>query len=39
MAHKWVYLFNEVKDAEAYVGGDWDDVRGLLGGKIGRAHV
>ena len=33
MAHKWVYLFNEVKDAEAYVGGDWEDVRGLLGGK------
>ena len=30
---KWVYLFNEVKDAEVYVGGKWDDVRGLLGGK------
>ncbi len=30
---KWVYLFNEVDQAEAYVGGDWDKVRGLLGGK------
>jgi pyruvate,orthophosphate dikinase len=30
---KWVYLFNELKEAEAYVGGDWDKVRGLLGGK------
>jgi len=30
---KWVYLFNEIKDAEAYMGGDWDKVRGLLGGK------
>ena len=30
---KWVYLFNELDQAEAYVGGDWDAVRGLLGGK------
>ena len=30
---KWVFLFNEIKDAEKYVGGDWDKVRGLLGGK------
>jgi pyruvate,orthophosphate dikinase len=30
---KWVYLFNEIKLAEQYVGGDWDKVRGLLGGK------
>ncbi len=30
---KWVYLFNELEQAEAYVGGNWDDVRGLLGGK------
>jgi pyruvate, orthophosphate dikinase len=30
---KWVYLFNELKQAEAYVGGDWDKVRGLMGGK------
>jgi pyruvate,orthophosphate dikinase len=29
---KWVYLFNEVKEAEAYAG-SWDGVRGLLGGK------
>jgi len=30
---KWVYLFNELEQAEAYVGGEWDKVRGLLGGK------
>ncbi len=30
---KWVYLFNEVDTAEKYVGGKWDDVKGLLGGK------
>jgi len=30
---KWVYLFNEIKQAESYVGNDWDKVRGLLGGK------
>ncbi len=30
---KWVYLFNEVNEAEQYVGGKWDNVRGLLGGK------
>ena len=30
---KWVYIFNEVEQAEKYVGGDWDAVRGLLGGK------
>ncbi|MFN2303848.1 MAG: pyruvate, phosphate dikinase, partial [Anaerolineales bacterium] len=29
---KWVYLFNEVEQAEEYAG-DWDGVRGLLGGK------
>ncbi len=34
MAQKqWVYLFNEVEQAEKYVGGSWDGVRGLLGGK------
>ncbi|WP_428263338.1 pyruvate, phosphate dikinase [Haliangium sp.] len=32
MASKWVYLFSEVDEAEAYAG-DWDGVRGLLGGK------
>lgn len=31
--HKWVYLFDEVDQAEAYVGGVWDKVRALLGGK------
>ena len=30
---KWVYHFDEVDQAENYVGGDWDPVRGLLGGK------
>ncbi len=30
---KWVYLFNEVDHAEDYVGGDWEKVRTLLGGK------
>jgi pyruvate,orthophosphate dikinase len=30
---KWVYSFDEVAQAEAYVGGSWDGVRGLLGGK------
>ncbi len=30
--NKWVYLFNEVEAAEKYAG-DWDGVRGLLGGK------
>ncbi len=30
---KWVYLFEELDAAEAYVGGDWENVRGLLGGK------
>ncbi len=29
---KWVYLFSEVAQAEAYAG-SWDRVRGLLGGK------
>ncbi len=30
---KWVFLFDEIKAAEKYVGSDWDKVRGLLGGK------
>jgi pyruvate,orthophosphate dikinase len=30
---KWVYLFEEVAAAEKAVGGSWDAVRGLLGGK------
>ena len=32
-AKKYVYLFNEVAQAEAYCNGSWDAVRGLLGGK------
>ncbi|MBX3000363.1 MAG: pyruvate, phosphate dikinase [Caldilineaceae bacterium] len=31
--NKWVYLFGEVEEAESKVGGDWEKVRGLLGGK------
>jgi hypothetical protein len=30
---KWVYAFDEVDQAEEHVGGSWDGVRGLLGGK------
>jgi pyruvate,orthophosphate dikinase len=30
---KWVYLFSEVEAAEKNVGGEWEDVRALLGGK------
>lgn len=33
MANKWVYAFDEVDQAQQAVGGDWDDVRALLGGK------
>ncbi|MBL6972395.1 MAG: pyruvate, phosphate dikinase [Desulfobacterales bacterium] len=33
MSKKWVYFFDEVEQAEEYVGGDWEKVRGLLGGK------
>jgi len=32
MAKKWVYLFEEVADAEKYAG-NWEGVRALLGGK------
>jgi pyruvate,orthophosphate dikinase len=32
MADKWVYRFEEVEAAEK-AAGDWDGVRGLLGGK------
>jgi pyruvate,orthophosphate dikinase len=32
MAKKWVYLFDEVDQAEEYAG-DWEGVRGLMGGK------
>ena len=30
---KYVYLFSELEKAEDYVGGEWEHVRGLLGGK------
>ena len=30
---KWVYLFTEIEQATDYVNGDWEEVRGLLGGK------
>ncbi len=33
MGEKWLYLFEEVEEAEKYVGGDWEDVRSLMGGK------
>jgi len=33
MAKKWVYLFGELDQVMSYVGGDWEDARGLLGGK------
>ena len=33
MSKQWVYLFDEVDEAEKYVGGSWDGVRSLLGGK------
>jgi pyruvate,orthophosphate dikinase len=32
MSNKWIYLFGEVEEAEAHAG-DWEGVRGLLGGK------
>ena len=33
MTTKWVYALDELDQAEARVGGDWERVRGLLGGK------
>ena len=33
MSRKWVYLFDEIAEAEEVVGGSWDAVRALLGGK------
>ena len=30
---KWVYLFNEVEQAESAAGSSWEGVRSLLGGK------
>lgn len=33
MSKKWVYLFQEVAEAEQACSGDWERVRGFLGGK------
>jgi len=33
MPKPWVYLFSEVEKAEQTVGGDWEAIRGLFGGK------
>ena len=33
MTKKWVYLFGELDQVMSYAGGDWENVRGLLGGK------
>ncbi|MBU1052382.1 MAG: pyruvate, phosphate dikinase [Proteobacteria bacterium] len=33
MPKQWVYMFDKLDLAEEYVGGDWEDVRALLGGK------
>jgi pyruvate,orthophosphate dikinase len=33
MSKKWVYLFEELDQAEKYVGTDWSNVKGLMGGK------
>jgi pyruvate,orthophosphate dikinase len=33
MSKKWVYLFDQLDQAQNSVGGDWEAVRGLLGGK------
>jgi len=33
VSKKWVYLFNELDQAVAYVSNDWEGVRALLGGK------
>ena len=30
---KWVYTFQQVEEVEKHVGGVWEKVRGLLGGK------
>ncbi len=33
MSERWVYGFDQLDEARAAVDGDWDAVRGLLGGK------
>jgi pyruvate,orthophosphate dikinase len=33
MSERWIYRFDEVQEAQDHEGGDWEAVRGLLGGK------
>jgi pyruvate, orthophosphate dikinase len=33
MEKRWVFSFDEIDKVKEYVGGKWEDVRGLLGGK------
>lgn len=33
MSRRWVFGFEELDAVDSYVGGTWDDIRGLLGGK------
>ncbi len=33
MTNRWVYGFDQIAEAKQAMGGDWDAVRGLLGGK------
>ncbi len=33
MGKKWIFSFEELDAVEKYLGGSWEDVRGLLGGK------
>jgi pyruvate,orthophosphate dikinase len=33
MTKKWVYLYEDVDEVEQLVGGSWDNVKALLGGK------
>ncbi|MFT4658178.1 MAG: pyruvate,orthophosphate dikinase, partial [Ilumatobacter sp.] len=33
MSERWVFGFEDIDDARTAVGGDWEDVRALLGGK------
>ncbi|MGC8879899.1 MAG: pyruvate, phosphate dikinase [Anaerolineae bacterium] len=33
MSKKWVYLYEDVDEVERLVGGNWDNVKALLGGK------
>ncbi|MEW6258994.1 MAG: pyruvate, phosphate dikinase [Thermodesulfobacteriota bacterium] len=33
MSNQWIYFFDEIDRLHSALGGDWDKVRGLLGGK------